>query len=45
MKKKLSVTIEESILDKIDNEIKDKVYRNKSHYVEIALSEFIRKKE
>ncbi|MDO8740110.1 MAG: hypothetical protein Q7J54_00890 [Candidatus Woesearchaeota archaeon] len=38
MKKPISATIEEDLIEWIDSELKDKTrYRNKSHLIEIAL--------
>ena len=39
MKKPISATIDEELIQWIDSEIKDKkIYRNKSHLIEIALT-------
>lgn len=45
MRQKLSITIKEEILQKIDELLKDATYRNKSHIVEIALQKFLEGKE
>ena len=45
MKKPISATIEEALIDWIDKEIQDKKkYRNKSHLIEIAI-ELLKKEE
>lgn len=43
MKNRISVTIEEELDRKIDSMLKDRKYRNKSHIVEIALEEFVKR--
>jgi len=45
MRQKLSITIKEEILQKIDELLKDATYRNKSHIVEIALQRFLEGKQ
>lgn len=45
MKKPISATIDEELIDWINNKLKDKTkYRNKSHLIEIAL-EVLKKEE
>ncbi len=41
MKKKLSVSIEESVLQELADRVKGGYFRNKSHFVEIALSKYM----
>lgn len=46
MKKPISATIEEDLIEWIDSELKDKTkYRNKSHLIEIALESLKNKKK
>jgi len=42
MKKKLSVSIEESTIDKLDDYISDGTFRNKSHLIELALNKYLK---
>lgn len=42
MKKKLSITVEESLISKLDNAIKSGIFRNKSHVVEFALNNLLK---
>jgi Arc/MetJ-type ribon-helix-helix transcriptional regulator len=45
MKKPISATIDEELIDWIDSKLKDRTrYRNKSHLIEIAL-ELLKKSE
>ena len=44
MRQKLSITINEKILQQIAELLKDATYRNKSHIVEIALQKFLEEK-
>jgi Arc/MetJ-type ribon-helix-helix transcriptional regulator len=37
MKKKLSITVEEDILEQVESALSNRVFRNKSHVVEYAL--------
>lgn len=41
MKAKISITIEESMLDNIDEVLKDGLFRNKSHVIEYAVKKFL----
>ena len=41
MRQKLSVSIEEDTLRRLDELLKDVAYRNKSHVVEMALQKFL----
>lgn len=45
MKQKLSVSIEEDIVKEIEDKIKERVFRNKSHIIEYALYQFLRSKK
>ncbi|MBI2669413.1 hypothetical protein HYX14_06240 [Candidatus Woesearchaeota archaeon] len=45
MKKKLSVSIEEDILKRMESKLQDRVFRNKSHIVELALSRLFQESE
>ncbi len=44
MKKKLSISIDEEILQKIEESLKERTFRNKSHLVEIALERLFEEK-
>jgi len=41
MKKKLSITIDENLISKLDDRLQDKMLRNRSHLVEVALMRFL----
>ena len=41
MKKKLSITLDEQKLDEIENIIKVDSFRNKSHFIEIAVGKYL----
>ena len=41
MKKKISISIEEETIAKLDNYLSDGYFRNKSHIVEFAINKFI----
>jgi len=41
MKQKLSITIEKDKIQAIENIIKNDNYRNKSHFIEIAINKYI----
>lgn len=41
MKQKISVTIENEMIDLIENMLKDSKFRNRSHVVECALNKFV----
>jgi Arc/MetJ-type ribon-helix-helix transcriptional regulator len=43
MKKKISITVEEELISKIEKELKQGLFRNKSHVVEYALMRFLKK--
>ncbi len=38
MRKKVSATIDEELIDWVDEKVKDKIFRNRSHAIEFALS-------
>ena len=42
MKKKLSVSIEEGTIDKLDEFVEEGSFRNKSHLVEVAINRLIK---
>ncbi len=44
MKQKLSVSIEEDIVKEIEDKVKGRLFRNKSHIIEYALYQFLRSK-
>ncbi|MFH1972051.1 MAG: hypothetical protein ABIJ18_01080 [archaeon] len=41
MKQKLSVTIDKELLSKLDGKLQNKILRNRSHLVEIALIKYL----
>lgn len=41
MKRKISISIEESIDDKIGEQLQDGIFRNKSHLIEMAIRKLI----
>ena len=41
MKKKISVSLDECLVEKIEGEIQDGFFRNRSHLIELAISKFI----
>ncbi|MBW2979828.1 hypothetical protein KY360_00245 [Candidatus Woesearchaeota archaeon] len=43
MRHKLSITIDEDTIFRIQDLLRSKTYRNKSHFFEIAASELIKK--
>jgi Arc/MetJ-type ribon-helix-helix transcriptional regulator len=45
MKATISATVDKDIADWIDQQVKNKKYRNKSHIVELALTEFKEKQQ
>lgn len=42
MKQKLSITIEEDIINMIENRVNSGLFRNKSHLIEYAVNQFLR---
>lgn len=45
MKQKLSITLEERLIRKIDEKVKDGLFRNKSHLVEFSVNKLLKEKE
>jgi len=45
MKQKISITLDKSILDKIEKELEGNIFRNRSHVVEFALSKLLEEVE
>lgn len=45
MKKKISISIEDDKIEKIEGFVREGVFRNKSHVVEYALDKFMEAKE
>jgi len=43
MKKKISITVEEELISKIEKELKQGLFRNKSHIVEYAIMQLLKK--
>jgi hypothetical protein len=44
MRQRISITIDEDTLDDIRTKLRSKVYRNKSHFFELAAIELLGKK-
>jgi len=42
MKKKVSISIEESTIERLEGYIKNSIFRNKSHLVEFAIDKFMK---
>ena len=42
MKQKLSITIEENMVNTIKNKVHSGLFRNKSHFIEYAINQFLR---
>ena len=42
MKKKLSITIEEDKIRAIENIVESDSYRNKSHFIEMAVNKYLK---
>ena len=42
MKQKLSITIEENMINTIESKVNNGLFRNKSHLIEYALNQFLR---
>ena len=45
MKDKLSISVEDNLIKKIDKEIEKGLFRNKSHLVEYAVNKFLEDKD
>jgi len=45
MKRKISVSLDEKTLEKVEEYMLEDSFRNKSHVIEFALSKFIKEKE
>ncbi|MBI4016273.1 MAG: hypothetical protein HY363_01100 [Candidatus Aenigmarchaeota archaeon] len=45
MRQKLSITVSQEILQKLDALLVDGTFRNKSHLVEVALRKFVKGKD
>tara|TARA_Y100000034_G_scaffold134047_1_gene201406 strand:+ start:359 stop:502 length:144 start_codon:yes stop_codon:yes gene_type:complete len=45
MKKKISVSIEEKTIEKLNDCVSEGTFRNKSHVVEFAINKLIKEKE
>ena len=41
MKKKVSISVEESTIEKLEEYISDGAFRNKSHVIEFAVNKFM----
>jgi len=45
MKKKLSISIEEKTILELDDYVKEGIFRNKSHLIELAIIKFLDNKK
>ena len=45
MKKKLSVSMEEKTIDRLESIVDEGAFRNKSHLIEFAVNKLIKEKE
>jgi Arc/MetJ-type ribon-helix-helix transcriptional regulator len=45
MKQKISITIEEEMIELIENMLADARFRNRSHVIEYSLMEFLKNKD
>jgi len=45
MKQKLSISIEETLIKKIEEKAKEGIFRNKSHVVEYAVEQLMQEEE
>ena len=45
MKRKLSITMEDNVILKIENSLKSKRFRNKSHLIEYAVDKLLEEEE
>ncbi len=45
MKKKISISIEEETIDKIDEYVDEGTFRNKSHLIDLAINKLLEKKK
>lgn len=45
MKQKMSITIDEEKVKRLENLLKEDFFRNKSHIIELALSKFLKDRE
>ncbi len=45
MKQKLSITVDEELIKLIEDALKDGLFRNKSHVIEYAVSQWLKKNE
>lgn len=45
MRNKISVTIDEETLKKVEEMVESKIFRNRSHFFEVAAEKFVKNKE
>ena len=45
MKKKLSISVEEKTIDRLETFVNNGIFRNKSHFIEFAIEKFLEHKE
>lgn len=45
MRNKISVTIDEETLKKVEEMVESKIFRNRSHFFEVAAEKFVKSKE
>ncbi|HJO15161.1 MAG TPA: ribbon-helix-helix domain-containing protein [Candidatus Pacearchaeota archaeon] len=45
MKKKMSISVEEKTIDRLENFVIEGTFRNKSHFIEFAIDKLLESKE
>jgi len=45
MKRKISISVDNEALERIDLHLKDGIFRNKSHFIELAIKHFLEVKK
>lgn len=45
MRNKISITIDEETLKKVEVMVESKIFRNRSHFFEVAAEKFVKSKE
>lgn len=42
MKTKVSISVDENLLKEVENRLNDSAFRNKSHFIEIAIEKYLK---
>jgi Arc/MetJ-type ribon-helix-helix transcriptional regulator len=45
MKRKISITIEEETIGRVDEHVSEGYFRNKSHFIEFAVNKLLKERE